>query len=86
MNPKNNCRNCGEVIPAERLEAIKTLRLNQICIKCAESVKPIHAIYMGEYGTSKMILSDNVGQQSGIYRERFLTQNEDEDDLELTNE
>lgn len=81
----NICLKCGVTINSDRMEAISSLNLDKICLKCAENVRPIQALYLGEAGTSKMVFTDKISMQSGIYQERYIEpENEENESLGLT--
>lgn len=83
----NICLNCGATIPPERLEAIKTFNLNCWCFSCADkNTRPIKGIYSGETGTSQIVFTDKISMQSGIYRERFIEPDDEENTFDLTPE
>jgi len=73
MKTKYLCKVSGQVIPQERVEALRILEVpeDQWTLKEHANVKPRRGIYMGENGTSELKLVQKVG--TGTVRDIFLS-------------
>jgi len=65
------CSTCNTEITPERLEGLNFLGITDqkkmTCLKCAESlVKAVKGIYLGESGSSSLLLVNSVSDKDGI--------------------
>ena len=83
------CVVSGKTIPAERVEALQMLGIPQNKWTCVEHslTKPKQGVYLGEVGTSELLLVDKVYDDSvrsvfrGSKRELEQTDEEESDDI-----
>lgn len=66
MPKKYKCVVSGKEIPKERVEALKSLRIPEDMWTCVEHslTKPRQGVYLGEVGTSELLIVDKVYNDS----------------------
>jgi hypothetical protein len=82
------CVVSGKPIPKERVEALKMLGIHESQWTCVEHsfIKPRQGVYLGEVGTSELLIVDKVYEDSvrsvfrGAKREVEKVEEEDVDD------
>lgn len=79
------CVVSGKVIPAERVEALEMLGIPESRWTCVEHslTKPKQGVYLGEVGTSELLLVDKVYDDSvrSVFRGTKKEENADQEDL-----
>jgi hypothetical protein len=83
------CVVSGKPIPAERVEALEMLGIPQSKWTCVEHslTKPKQGVYLGEVGTSELLLVDKVYDDSvrsvfrGAKRDSEQTEEQDSDEI-----
>jgi hypothetical protein len=83
------CAVSGKPIPAERVEALKMLGTPEHMWTCVQHslTKPRQGLFLGEVGTSELLIVDKVYDDSvrSVFRgaKREVSQEQEEDDIEL---
>lgn len=79
----NNCSICNNVIPDERIEALKILEINPsnfLCLSCSSKTgKTVKGVFTGEDDTSNMILVSGLGDFGIEKLENDLPPDDDKD-------
>lgn len=89
-NKKYKCVVSGKDIPVERVEALKSLGTPEHLWTCVEHslTKPKQALFLGEVGTSELLIVDKVYDDSvrSVFRGSKKISSKDTDDTEETPE
>jgi len=88
MNKKYKCIVSGKTIPSERVEALQMLGIPESRWTCVEHALPVprKGIYLGEAGTSQLLIVDKVYNDSvrSVFRgaKKEAASDKEEEDLE----